>query len=120
MPRYVDGFLLPVPKKNLPAYRRMSVAAGKIWKKHGALEYCECVGDDLQLKCGVPFERRAKPRRGEAILFSFIVYRSRKDRDRINAKVMQDPAMGKMMMGKAMPFDVARMSMAGFRVLVDL
>ena len=118
MARYVDGFLLPVPKKNLEAYRRMSVKAGRIWLDHGALEYRECVGEDLKMKFGVPFTRLSRARPGETVVFSWIVYKSRAHRDRVNAKVMKDPRM-KDMPGE-MPFDVKRMGCGGFEVLVDL
>jgi uncharacterized protein YbaA (DUF1428 family) len=117
--RYVDGFVLPVPTKNLPAYRRMSATAGKVWRDHGALEYRECVGDDLAVKFGVPFPRLVKPKAGETVVFSWIVFKSRAHRDRVNAKVMQDPRLAKMMDPKAMPFDCKRMAYGGFKVLVD-
>ena len=117
---YVDGFLLPVPKKNLKAYRSMSRKAGKIWRELGAVEYRECVGDDLKVKMGAPFPRVAKVKPGETVVFSWIVYKSRAHRDRVNAKVMKDPRIAKMMDGKAMPFDVKRMAYGGFSILVDL
>lgn len=120
MPTYVDGFLLPVPRKNLKAYRSMAAKAGKIWKKHGALEYRECVGDDLKSPMGVPYTRLLKLKKDETAFYSFIVYRSRAQRDAVNKKVMKDPAIQKMMAGKAMPFDVKRMSYGGFKALVDL
>jgi uncharacterized protein YbaA (DUF1428 family) len=117
--RYVDGFLLPVPKKNLPAYRRMAQKAGKIWREHGALDYKACVGDDLKTKMGVPFPKSAKAKPGETVVFSSIVYRSRAHRDRVNAKVMKDPRFAAMCDPKSMPFDVTRMVYGGFKVLVD-
>jgi uncharacterized protein YbaA (DUF1428 family) len=117
--KYVDGFVLPVPKKNLPAYRRMAQKAGKVWREHGALEFRECVGDDLKVKMGVPFPRMAKLKPGETVVFSWIVYKSRADRDRVNAKVMKDPRLAKMMDPKAMPFDDKRMSYGGFEVMVE-
>ena len=116
---YVDGFLLPVPKKNLPAYRRMAQKAGKIWRKYGALDYKECAGDDLNVKMGVPFPRQLKVKPGETVVFSYIVYKSRAHRDRVNAKVMKDPRIQNMMDPKDMPFDVKRMAYGGFKVLVD-
>ena len=116
--RYVDGFVIPVPKKRIPAYLRIAQKAGKIWREHGALEYRECVGDDLKMKMGVPFPRLAKAKPGEAVVFSWIVYKSRAHRDRVNAKVMKDPRLAKMMK-EPMPFDVKRMSMGGFKVIVD-
>ncbi len=117
---YVDGFVLPVPKRNLPAYRRIALKAGKIWKEHGALEYRECVGDDLFIKGMKPFPRGIKVRPGETVLFSWIVYKSRAQRDRVNKRVMADPRLADTMDPKAMPFDVKRMLYGGFKVLVDL
>jgi uncharacterized protein YbaA (DUF1428 family) len=118
---YVDGFLLPVPKKNLQAYRRMSTKAGKVWREHGALEYRECVGDDLDMKkAALPFSRGVKLKPGEVVVFSWIVYRSRADRNRVNAKVMKDVRIAKMMDPKAMPFDVKRMAYGGFKAIVEL
>lgn len=117
---YVDGFVLPVPKKNVDAYRRIAQKAGKIWREHGALEYRECVGDDLDVKFGVPFTRSAKAKPDETVCFSWIVYKSRAHRDRVNAKVMKDPRLTAMMNSKAMPFDVKRMVYGGFKTIVDL
>lgn len=104
------------------AYRRIAQKAGKVWRQHGALEYRECAGDDLKVKgMGVTFPRRMKLKRGETVFVSWIVYRSRARRDRVNAKVMKDPRIAKMMNDpKAMPFDTKRMAYGGFRVLVDL
>jgi uncharacterized protein YbaA (DUF1428 family) len=119
MPLYVDGFVLPVPKKNLAAYRRIARLAGKVWKEHGALDYKECVGDDLAVKVGVPFPRMVRPRRGETVVFSWILYRSRAHRDRVNARVMKDARMATMMAAEKMPFDCRRMSYGGFEVLVE-
>ena len=113
--RYVDGFLLPVPEKNLKDYRTMSQKAGKIWKEHGALEYLEAVGDDLEVKFGLPFAKLLKPKPGEVVIFSFIVYKSRAHRDQVNAKVMSDPRLNKMMKKGPMPFDVKRMAYGGFK-----
>lgn len=117
---YVDGFLLPVPKKNLAAYKRMSASAGKVWKDHGALEYRECYGDDLDNKWGVAFPKLMGLKSGEVPVFSWIVFKSRAHRDRVNAKVMKDPRMNETMKDKKMPFDVKRMAYGGFNVLVDL
>jgi uncharacterized protein YbaA (DUF1428 family) len=117
--KYVDGFLLPVPKKNLQAYRRMAQAAGKIWRESGALEYRECIGEDLNIKMGLPFPRVMKLKAGEIAVFSWIVYKSRAHRDSVNKKVMKDPRIAKMMENKAMPFDVKRMSYGGFQVIVE-
>lgn len=116
---YVDGFVLPVPKKNLKAYFRMAGKAGKIWREHGALEYRECVGDDLNVKMGLPFPRLAKIKPGETTVFSWIVYKSRAHRDRVNAKVMKDPRIRGMCDEKSMPFDVKRMAWGGFKVVVE-
>jgi uncharacterized protein YbaA (DUF1428 family) len=120
--RYVDGFALAVPKKKVTDYRRMARAAGRIWKEHGALEFVECVGDDLGMKkgMGTSFPRLLKLKRGETAFFSWIAYKSRAHRDRVNARVMADPRMGKMMEGKAMPFDVKRMAYGGFKAIVEL
>ncbi|MGH2611052.1 MAG: DUF1428 domain-containing protein [Tepidiformaceae bacterium] len=118
MADYVDGYVLPVPKKNVAAYRRMARQAGRVWRDHGALEYRECVGDDLNPKGVVPFTRRIKAKRGETVVFAWIVFKSRAHRDRVNAKVMQDPRLAKMMDAKSMPFDVKRMVSGGFKGLV--
>ena len=118
MARYVDGFLLTVPKKNLPAYRKMATKAGKVWREHGALQFVEAMIDDVPNSFGVPFPKAAKTKPGEVVMFSFIVYKSRADRDRINKKVMADPRMQDA--PDAMPFDHKRMSWGGFKTLVDL
>ena len=118
MSRYVDGYVLPVPKKNLQAYRRLARKAGKIWREHGALEFRECVGDDLNVKMGVPFPRRIRLKPGETVLFSWIMFTSRAHRDRVNAKVMKDERLANMD-PKEMPFDCKRMVYGGFKVLVD-
>jgi uncharacterized protein YbaA (DUF1428 family) len=117
--RYVDGFVLPIPRKNVPAYRRIAQKAAAVWRDHGALEYRETVGDDLTVKMGKSFPRLARVKRGETVVFAWIVYKSRADRDRINAKVMKDPRLAKMMDPKSMPFDVKRMTYGGFKLLVD-
>jgi uncharacterized protein YbaA (DUF1428 family) len=116
---YVDGFLLPVPRKNLQAYRRMSQKAGRIWREHGALEYRECAADDLKNKFGMAFPRLMRLKPGETVVFSWIVFKSRAQRDRVNAKVMKDPRLADMMDPKSMPFDVKRMAFGGFKILVD-
>ena len=116
---YVDGYVLPVPTKNLKAYRRMAQKAGKIWREHGALEYRECAGDDLNVAWGVPFPRQIRLKEGETVVFAYIVFKSRAHRDRINAKVMKDPRLANSMDEKSMPFDVKRMVYGGFKVLVD-
>jgi uncharacterized protein YbaA (DUF1428 family) len=116
---YVDGFVLPVPKKNLSSYRRIAQKAGKFCRQYGALDYKEYVGDDLKVKMGVPFPRQMKVKPGETVVFSYIVYKSRAHRDRVNAKVMKDPEIRNMGDPKDMPFDVKRMAYGGFKVLVD-
>jgi len=117
--KYVDGFVLAVPRKNLPAYVRMAKKAGKIWREYGALDYKECAGDDLDVKMGVPFPRQLKVKPGETVVFSYIVYKSRSHRDRVNEKVMKDPRIAEMCDPKSMPFDTKRMVYGGFKVLVD-
>ena len=116
---YVDGFLLPIPKKNLAAYRRMAKLGSKVWREHGALEYRECVGDDLAAKMGLSFTKVAKIKAGETVVFSWVVYKSRAHRDRVVAKVMKDPRLAKMAVPEGMPFDPKRMSYGGFRVIVE-
>jgi uncharacterized protein YbaA (DUF1428 family) len=118
--KYVDGFVIPVPVKNLPAYRKMSTKAGKVWKEHGALEYRECVGEDLDQKGMLPFPKMAKAKAGETVVFSWIVYKSRAHRDKVNKKVMADPRLQGMMDPKNTPFDVKKMAYGGFEVIVDL
>jgi uncharacterized protein YbaA (DUF1428 family) len=120
MPQYVDGFIVPVPKKNLDAYRRISQKAGKIWREHGALEYRECVAEDVKMGKLTSFPRSVKSKADETVVFAWIVYKSRTDRDRINAKVMKDPRLAKMMQPDAMPFDTKRMIYGGFEVFVDV
>jgi uncharacterized protein YbaA (DUF1428 family) len=115
---YVDGFVVPVPKKKLADYRRMASRAGKIWREYGALEYRECVGDDVPMGKRTSFPRSVKLKPGETVVFSWITYKSRKQRDRINAKVMKDPRLADMMDLKALPFDARRMFYGGFTTLV--
>lgn len=117
---YVDGFLLAIPAKKLAGYRRISTLAGKVWKSHGALEYRECIGDDLTQKGTATFRKRVKAKRGEVVVFSWVVYKSKADRKRILAKVMADKRMTNMVDPKDVPFDMKRMSYGGFKVLVDL
>ena len=119
MPRYVDGFVIVVPKKNLKAYEVMSKKAGKVWKEYGALEYLECVGDDINVKFGTPFPKLVKAKRNEVVVFSWILYKSRAHRDKVNAKVMKDPRIAGDM-SKEMPFDMKRMTYGGFAAFVDL
>ena len=118
--RYVDGYVLPVPKKNLDSYRRMARKAGKVWKDHGALEYRECVGDDVNAKWGLPFPRLMKLKRGEVPVFSWVMFKSRAHRDKVNAKVMKDPRIDKMATPDSIPFEMKRMAYCGFKTLVDL
>jgi uncharacterized protein YbaA (DUF1428 family) len=118
--KYVDGFVLPVPRKKLEAYRRIARTASRVWRDHGALEYRECAGDDLETKMGVSFPRRMRVKRGETVVLAWIVYKSRAHRDRVNARVMKDPRIAKMMADPAsMPFDAKRMAYGGFKVIVD-
>jgi uncharacterized protein YbaA (DUF1428 family) len=116
---YVDGFVLPVPKKNLRAYRSMAQKAGKVWRDHGALEFRECMADDVKPGKWTSFPRSVKLKRGETVFFSYIVYKSRAQRDRVNAKVMKDPRIKAMGNFKDMPFDARRMIYGSFKVLVD-
>jgi uncharacterized protein YbaA (DUF1428 family) len=116
---YVDGYVVPVLKKKLPAYRRMARTAAAVWKEYGVLEYKECVGDDINVKWGVPFTNCLKLKRGETVVFSWVVFKSKADRDRINALVMKDPRIANMD-PKAMPFDDRRMVYGGFNVLVEV
>jgi uncharacterized protein YbaA (DUF1428 family) len=116
---YVDGFLLTVPARKLAVYRRIASKAGKVWREHGALEYRECVGDDMNTKMGVPFPKAAKAKKGEVVIFSWIVYKSRAHRDKIMPKIMQDKRLTSMG-PKDMPFDMKRMCYGGFKVLVDM
>ena len=116
---YVDGFLLPVPKKKLQAYRRMALKAGKIWRAYGALEFRECVADDVKPGKRTSFPQSVKLKRGETVFFSYIVFKSRADRDRVNAKVMKDPRISGMGDINDMPFDAKRMIYGGFKVRVD-
>ena len=117
---YVDGFVVPVPKDKLAAYRSMARKAGKIWREHGALQYTECVADDVQPGKRTSFPQAVKLKEDEVVVFSWIVYKSRKDRDRINKLVMADPRLAAMMDPKALPFDGKRMFWGGFKPLVEL
>ena len=118
MSLYVDGYVIPIPRRKVAAYRRIAQRAGKVWRDHGALEFRECVGDDLAVKGLVPFPRLARARRGETVLFSWVVYRSRAHRDRVNKKVQKDPRIAAMS-NEEMPVDMRRMAYGGFKVLVD-
>jgi uncharacterized protein YbaA (DUF1428 family) len=118
--QYVDGFVVPVPKKNLPAYRSLAKKAGKVWRDHGAIEYREFVAEDVKVGKWTSFPRSVKLKAGETVVFSWIVYKSRAHRDRVIKKVMKDPRLEKMMKNpKEMPFDAKRMIYGGFESLVD-
>ncbi len=120
MSHYVDGFVIAVPKKNLPAYLRLAKKCAAIFREHGALEVRECIGEDLAPKMGVPFTRLAKTKRGETVVFSWITYKSRAHRDRGNAKFMKDPRVAALCGGPDDgPFDVKRMAYGGFTVAVS-
>jgi uncharacterized protein YbaA (DUF1428 family) len=119
MARYVDGFVVPVPKKKLDEYRRMAQKSGKIWKEHGALEFVECVADDVKPGKTTSFPQSVKLKAGEIVVFSYIVYKSRAQRDRVMKKVMADPRLKDMMDMKKLPFDAKRMIYGGFNVLVQ-
>ncbi len=121
MPHYVDGFVIPVPKRKIATYRRMAAQAGKVWKEHGALAYLECVGDDLKIKGIVmQFSKLARAKPSETVFFSYILYKSRAHRDAVNKKVMADPRMATMCDPKNPPFDFKRMAYGGFKAVVDL
>jgi uncharacterized protein YbaA (DUF1428 family) len=116
---YVDGYILPVPKKNLAAYRRMAQKAGKIWREHGALEYVECVADDVKPGKQTSFPQSVKLKAGETVVFAYILYKSRVHRDRVNSNVMKDPRLANMN-ATDMPFDAKRMFWGGFKTFVEL
>jgi uncharacterized protein YbaA (DUF1428 family) len=117
---YVDGFVIPVPKKRSADYKRMAKLAGKVWLEHGALQYRECVADDVKSGKLTSFPQSVKLKKNEVVWFSYIVYKSRRDRDRVMKQVMSDPRLADMMQGKNMPFDGKRMFWGGFRAEVDL
>jgi uncharacterized protein YbaA (DUF1428 family) len=118
MANYVDGFVLPIPKRNMSAYRRMARKAGKVWREHGALDYVECIADDVKPGKHTSFPQSVKLKPGEVVWFSYIVYKSRRHRDSVLNKVMSDPRLAKMMDPKTMPFDGKRMFWGGFKVMV--
>ena len=118
--RYVDGYVVPVPKEKLQAYRRLALKAAKIWKEHGALEVRECLAEDVKVGKLTSFPESVKLKPGETVVFSWIAFKSRADRDRVNARVMKDPRLAGMMDPKDMPFDGKRMVYGGFEVIVDL
>ncbi len=120
MAQYVDGFVVAVPKKNMAAYRLMAKKAGKVWREHGALQYVECVADDVPVGKHTSFPRSVKLKSSETVVFSYIVYKSRKDRDRVNKLAMHDPRLAPMMDPKKMPFDGKRMIFGGFKTFLTL
>jgi uncharacterized protein YbaA (DUF1428 family) len=120
MGRYVDGFVLPIPKNKTAAYRALARRAGRVWREHGALAYCECIADDVKPGKYTSFPQSVKLKRDEVVWFSWIVYKSRRDRNRILAKVMKDPRLASMMDPKQLPFDGRRMFWGGFKAMVDL
>ena len=120
MAHYVDGFVVPVPKKNLKAYRRMAQKSGKVWREHGALQYIECVADDVKPGKVTSFPQSVKLKPNEVAWFSWIVYKSRRHRDQVNARVMKDPRLASMMDEEKMPFDGMRMFWGGFKTFVEL
>ena len=116
---YVDGFVVPVPKKKVEAYRRMARKASKVWREHGAIEFKECIADDVKMGKWTSFPRSVKLKPSETVVFSYIVYKSRAHRDRVMAKVMKDKRLAGMMDAKSLPFDAKRMIFGGFKVLVE-
>lgn len=118
--KYADGFLIPILKKNIPAYRRMALIGAKVWRECGALEYRECIGDDLNVTMGISFPKTVKLKPGETVVFSWIVYKSLVHRNRVVKKVMSDKRLVNMMEGKSMPFDVKRMAYGGFKIIVEM
>lgn len=120
MPKYVDGFVVPVPTKKIAAYKKIAVMASKICKEHGALDYVECVGDDLDVPFGTPFTKQMKSKKGETVVFSYIVYKSKAHRDAVNKKIMKDKRLQEMCDPKNAPFDMKRMLYGGFKVLVAI
>ena len=116
---YFDGFVVPVPKKKLDAYRRMAKTASKVWRDHGALEYVECIADDVKPGKVTSFPQSVKLKPGETVIFAYVVYKSRAQRDRVMAKVMKDPRLADMMDPKKMPFDTKRMFWGGFKGLIE-
>ncbi len=119
MARYVDGFLIPIPRKNVAAYKKLAQKACKVWMEHGALEYRECVGEDLAQKMPSTFPRLLDNKRGDTAIFSWIVYKSKTHRNQVNKKVMKDSRILAMMDLKENPFDVKRMLYGGFQVMVE-
>lgn len=119
MPKYIDGFVIPVPKKKVNEYARLARIGCKVWKDHGAVGYMECVGDDLDVPFGLPFPKGLRLKKGETVLFSFIIFKSKAHRDRVNRKAMTDPRLVESCDPKKMPFDVKRMFYGGFSAIVS-
>lgn len=115
---YVDGYTIPIRKKDIATYKRIATAAGKVWRDHGALDYKECIGDDMELKGCTPLAKVMRLKKGETLVFAYILYKSRAHRDKVNAKVMKDPRIASVDF-TAMPFDPKRMGYAGYKVVVD-
>ena len=120
MTHYVDGFVVPVPKKNIDRYRSMAEGFGKVWLEHGALQFWECIADDVKSGKVTSFPQAVQLKDDEVVVFSWILYKSREERDRINTKVMDDPRLKDMMDPKKVPFDGMRMFWGGFRSMVEL
>lgn len=116
---YVDGYVLVIPKKNIARYRKMAEGGARLWMKHGALDYKECIGDDMKPSFGLPFPKIAKAKANEVVVFSFVTFKSRKHRDAVNKKIMSDPSMNELASMKDMPFDPKRMAYGGFEVMVE-
>ena len=116
---YVDGFVIPIPKKNIAAYKKIARAACKVWMELGAVEYREAIGEDLAAGFGMPFPRLCSCKKNETVVFSWIVYKSKAHRDAVNAKVMRDPRIAKMMNPKKPPFDMKRLAYGGFDIVVS-
>ena len=119
MPEYVDGYVLPIPTDKIPDYRKLAKMAAKVWKEHGALDYRECIGDDLEIKGVAHFPKVFKTKPNETVVFSWVTFKSRKDRDRVNAQVMSDPRLNTPEV-KNMPFDMKKMVYGGFKTLVSI
>jgi len=119
MSAYIDAFVLPILPENVKAYQQLAKKSGKVWRDHGALEYRECLGDDLHVKGTVSFTKLAKAKPGETVIVAWVVFKSRAHRDKVNAEVMKDPRMLKMMETMAMPFDPKKMAYGGFETIVS-
>jgi len=119
MPGYVDGFVIPIPKKNVAFYQRVAKKACAVWMEYGALDYKECIADDVSAKGHLSFPQLSKAKPSETVVFAWIVFKSRAHRDKVNAQVMKDPRLAKMMAGGAMPFDTKRMTYGGFKTIVE-